>query len=324
MATPETLVLPARPEWLPPLHTALPTADQPSPVETLPSTSPPPPPRHPADRPVDRAPVPQCIPGHELMERLGRGSFGEVWKARGPGGVEVALKFIRLDQDAAGVEQRSIELVKNVRHAHLLGCFAAWRWGGYLVLGQELADGSLQDRARAATAQGSPGIPREELLEAMHEAAKGIDFLNSRQIQHRDIKPQNLLLLGGSVKVADFGLAKLLQDANASNSGSMTPAYAAPEFFRGRTSSRSDQYSLAVTYVHLRSGRLPFAGSCARVMVGHLHQPPDLTMLPAEERPVVARTLAKSPEERWPSCRAFVEALAQSVQVPSPAPPSDA
>src|SRR5205823_6312901 len=96
--------------------------------------------------------------------------------------------------------------------------------------------------------QGLPGIPREELLEYLREAAKGIDHLNGLDIQHRDIKPQNLLLVGGSVKVADFGLAKLLEHSVATNSGSMTPAYAAPEFLNGQTTAQSDQYSLAVTY----------------------------------------------------------------------------
>jgi hypothetical protein len=79
---------------------------------------------------------------------------------------------------------------------------------------------------------------------------------------------------------------------------------------RGQISSQSDQYALAVTYTQLRGGRLPFEGSPAFVMTGHLENPPDLTMLPERERPVVARALAKEPTDRWPSCREFAEALA--------------
>src|SRR5262249_6790201 len=153
-----------------------------------------------------------------------------------------------------------------------------------------------------------------------HEAAKGIDFLNEprhtvagrvgHSIVHCDIKPQNLLLLGGGVKVADFGLADAIERSITSRTGAMTPAYAAPEIFQGQVSRYSDQYSLAVTYCRLRTGGLPFRGNQLQVMAGHLTRPPDLSLLPAPERDIVARALAKQPQDRWPSCRAFAEELA--------------
>src|SRR5262249_32860164 len=118
-----------------------------------------------------------------------------------------------------------------------------------------------------------------------------------------------LLLLGGTVKVADFGLARVLEGVAASHSGALTPAYAAPEFFEGRTTPWSDQYSLAVTFCHLRGSRLPFTGNHAALMAAHLSKKPDLTMLPEDEQPAVARALAKNPSDRWPSCQAFVNAL---------------
>jgi len=139
-------------------------------------------------------------------------------------------------------------------------------------------------------------------------------------IQHRDVKPQNLLLVGGSIKVADFGLAKLLERSLASNSGSMTVAYAAPEQFQGQVSAHSDQYSLAVSYCELRGGMLPFRGGQHQLMFGHVQGQPDLTILPEAERPAVAKALAKQPDQRWSSCRAFAEALAAGACEPSPAP----
>jgi formylglycine-generating enzyme required for sulfatase activity/serine/threonine protein kinase len=274
------------------------------------------------------------LPDYELVSLLGRGGFGEVWKARGPGGFHVALKFVRLEQPAGETELRALELMKEVRHAHLLATFGAWQQGSMLVIAMELADGTLLDRLRRALANGQPGIPASELLEYMREAAKGLDYLNEFGsslsgtggpvgIQHKDVKPQNLLLAGGTVKVADFGLAKVMEHTVSSVSRGLTPAYAAPEFFKGQATRWSDQYSLAVAYCQLRGGRLPFEGNHYQLMAGHVTEPPDLSMLPPEERPVAARALAKKPDERWPTCRAFVEALAEPGRVvPSPPPPA--
>jgi formylglycine-generating enzyme required for sulfatase activity len=156
----------------------------------------------------------------------------------------------------------------------------------------------------------------------MREAAKGIDFLNeprhsidgyaSSRIIHRDVKPQNLLLVGGSVKVADFGMARAMERTMATRSGGLTPAYAPPEFFQGQVTPYSDQYSLAISYCQLRSGRLPFQGDLMQVMAGHLTQPPDLTILPEPERGIVGRALAKQPRDRWPNNRSFVNELSES------------
>ena len=263
------------------------------------------------------------VPGYRLVERLGRGGCGEVWKATGPGGFELALKFVCLAESIGPLELRALQIIKDIRHPHLLATFGAWQVGRYLIIAMELAERTLLDRFRETAGQGFPGIPVPEIHEHFLDAARGLDYLNEPRhpsggaepvgIQHRDVKPQNLLLVGGSVKVADFGLARILEHTQTSHTGSMTPAYAAPEFFKKQTFSQSDQYSLAVTYCYLRGGRLPFTGSMAEIMAGHLLEPPDLTMLPEGEREAAARALAKEPRDRWGSCRAFVEALSSGV-----------
>jgi formylglycine-generating enzyme required for sulfatase activity/serine/threonine protein kinase len=270
------------------------------------------------------------VPGYRLIQLLGQGSFGEVWKATGPGNVPVALKLIRLPSGAVRLEVRALKLMKQLRHPHLLTVSAYWKTDALLIIAVDLADGTLLDRLRACQRHGLPGVPGTELLAYLREAAKGIDYLNEPRhsvdgkagvgVTHRDIKPANLLLVGGSVKVGDFGLAKLLEHTATRNTGNaMTVAYAPPEFLQGRVHRNSDQYSLAVTYCELRCGRLPFQGDAAQLMFAHLKQPPDLTLLPEAERPAVARALAKNAQGRWPSCRAFVAALAtagQKAEVP--------
>jgi len=280
------------------------------------------PPSRPEPTPAQLFPGFEPIPGYRLERLLGSGGFGQVWRASGPGGVPTALKFVPLGRRVTASEWRAVSLMKEVRHPHLIAVSGSWEASGYLVVAMEPADGSLADRLRECNHRGLPGIPSDELWKYMSEAAQALDFLNEPRhpvgsdqtsgIQHRDVKPQNLLLLGGGVKVADFGLARALSAALTAHTGHMTISYAAPEFLTGKTSARSDQYSLAVTYCHLRGGQLPFAGSPAEVTLGHLHKEPDLSMVPPVEWSAVARALAKRPEDRWQSCTIFVETLIKS------------
>lgn len=268
------------------------------------------------------------LEGYKLVERLGEGGFGQVWKATDAQDFSVAIKFVDLTGRLGEKELRSLDVIRDVRHPHLLTVFGTRRIDDVLVIAMELADRTLQARFDEARKEGYDGIPREELLVYMSEAAKGIDYLNAPgssgrpRIQHRDIKPANLLLSGNSVKIADFGLAQALT-YNVTESTGSTPAFAAPEFFEGDTTSRSDQYSLAATYCYLRSGRLPFEGDVAELMQAHRSREPDLSMLPAAERLAVARALAKKSKDRWPSCSDFVDALkATGSEPPAPSPSS--
>ncbi len=163
------------------------------------------------------------------------------------------MKVIHWDEGALRAERRALEIIKNVRRPNLLAVFGVWESGKSLVIATELADATLMDRLKEAVVQGAAGISSDELHEYMREAAKGIDALNKprrrgqKMIQHRDIKPQNLQLSGGSVKVGDFGLARAMAGEVTGHTGSMSLAYAAPECLDGKTSASSDQYSLAIT-----------------------------------------------------------------------------
>lgn len=261
------------------------------------------------------------IPGYRLIEFLGRGGFGEVWKCQVPGGLFKAIKFVRGDdgmlhhQAGAHQELQAFERVKVIRHPFLLSVERVEFVDGELVTVTELADKSLADRLREYQASGLAGIPREELLLLMMEAAEALDVLNLRHgLQHLDVKPNNLFLVDNHVKVADFGLVKRVADwasANRSESlGPVTPLYCSPEVFQGKISDRSDQYSLAVVYQELLTGQLPFDGANARqLMLKHVQEAPNLHSIPECEQPVLCRALAKDPAERFPSCLDFVQAL---------------
>src|SRR5262249_17619535 len=151
-------------------------------------------------------------------------------------------------------------------------------------------------------AQGKPGIPVEELLEYMTAAAKAIDFLNQPThdlgsgpiaIQHCDIKPQNILIVGGAVQVCDFGLARPLNEARKTATAAGSYAYIAPEVIKLTPSRSSDQYSLAISYVELRTGSLPFGTeSLYKVMMAHLQGALDFSRLPEAEQTVLKRATA--------------------------------
>jgi serine/threonine-protein kinase len=258
---------------------------------------------HPGNRPVPG------YPDYKLIRKLGAGAFGEVWHAHGLGGLDVALKFIHLEAHLLAIELRSLEVMKTIRHPNLVSLFGAWHKDNWLILAMELCDRTLHDRLQEALDQKLPGIPLTELLSYMSDAANGLDALNAKQVQHRDVKPANLLLLGSGVKVADFGLAKALEQTIATNSGGGTIAYLAPECFKGSLTQQSDQYSLAVTYYHLRTGQMLFKGDQAQVMYAHLELEPGLSELPSGEGVVLKRALSKEPGKRWPNCKEFVKEL---------------
>jgi hypothetical protein len=269
------------------------------------------------------------IPGYKLVERLGGGGFGEVWKAIAPGGLPKAIKFVYGDLQAAsgdGVraeqELKALSRVKTVRHPYILSLERYDIIDGQLIIVMELADRNLWDRFKECRAQGLPGIPRDELLRYVQEASEALDLMNVEyQLQHLDIKPQNLFLVHNHAKVADFGLVKDLQGMMASVTGGITPVYAAPETFDGWISRFCDQYSLAIVYQELLTGQRPFNGTnVGQLIMQHLRATPNLSSLPAGEREAVARALSKSPDARFPRCQDFVRALSGNLATEGSAP----
>ena len=271
-----------------------------------------------------REPDTEPIPGYRLVEPIGTGGFGEVWKCVAPGGIDKAIKFVygnlnSLDGDDARAlqEMKALERVKEARHPFLLSIEQIREIAGELLIVMELADRNLHDVLCEYQAAGRPGIPRDVLLGYLDDAAVGLDHLiEKHNLQHLDVKPKNLFTVADRVKVADFGLVKQLERSSSSGlMGGVTPVYAAPETFSNKVSRHSDQYSLAVVYCELISGKKPFNGRNIRQLaLQHMTEAPDLSAIPEFDRPAVARALAKNPDERFPNCTSFIRALSGAVR----------
>jgi serine/threonine protein kinase len=262
----------------------------------------------------------EVFPGYVLTERIGSGGYAEVWRARAPGGIEKAVKIVYgcHDDQLAAQEMKAMERIRDVRHPFVLSLERFEVVDGRLAILTELADMSLEQRAQRCRAQGLPGIPRDELLRYMADTAEALDYLAQRHsLQHLDIKPANLLISGDHVKVADFGLVKeLVSRTQHSMVAGLTPSYSSPEMFDDAPSPHSDQYSLAIVYQEMLTGVLPFPGRTAAQLANqHLRSQPQLAALAQTDRTAVARALSKNPAERFPSCRDFIKALIDAVDL---------
>jgi serine/threonine protein kinase len=262
------------------------------------------------------------LPGYVLIEPLGRGGFGEVWKCEAPGGLHKAIKFVAgadAGEDGGNSHQFQQEFdafvhIKSIRHPFLLTLERVEQVGGDLVMVMELADRQMRDRFDECRAEGLPGIPRDELLGYLGEAAEALDVINTNyNLQHLDVKPANLFITMGHVKVGDYGLVCRLDGNNAGAARGLTPKYVAPEVLRGTVDARSDQYSLALVYQEMLTGTFPYTGRTPQqMMLAHVSALPDLMPLPECDRAAVSQALAKKPEDRFGSCQEFIHALLYS------------
>lgn len=196
-----------------------------------------------------------------------------------------------------------------------------------LVIAMALGEKTLADRLNEVRAEGNDGIPPEELFEYMEAAARAIDHLNSprhelgegpQAIQHCDIKPQNILIVGDTAQVCDFGIARRLGNRQMTQQGGLSLYWAAPELFDKQPSASTDQYSLALTYFHARTGRLPFVdaenATELQIMRAHTTGRLDFAALPEDERAVVARATSLEPERRYEKTIDMVRALRRAYE----------
>jgi serine/threonine protein kinase len=256
----------------------------------------------------------------QLGKRIGGGGFGDVYRAMTASGVPCAIKVSREKIDVssgwAAKELAGLEQIKGIGgHPNIVTLSDIWSINGYLVTRWELGEMSLEGRLEQCGEK--QGIPLDELLVYMRDAADGIDFLNREQgIYHRDIKPENILLFHRRAKLADLGLAKFAGASTRSHTGSGTLGYIPPEGYDDhRLSPTIDVYSLAATYLRLRTGDHPFGDprNPVKLIQRQMAGQPVLSRLGSYEKKAVARALAVRPEDRpQDGARAWVKTLSKS------------
>jgi serine/threonine protein kinase len=273
----------------------------------------------------------ELVPGHVLTQKLGAGGFGEVWEARKADGSRVALKFQDTRKRHSMQIQSEIRVLNGLRelcHPNIIQFHGVHANSHYLILSMERADGSLLDLRQTYQEEGMKTMPPEHALDLLEDAAQALDFLVDQKLecfnaaspglQHCDVKPSNLLVVGDTVKVADFGLCASTSWQTHRNSWRGTLPYAAPELYRGKASVHTDQYALAVTFCELCIGERCFFP--LDPTPGPPKMPIDLTKLRENEFRIVSRALAPNYTDRWPSCQEFINALRKAVQVPRSRP----
>jgi serine/threonine protein kinase len=274
--------------------------------------------------PADTAPTPAAevpprpplreLGEYDLLERLGAGGMGEVYRARHRRlGKLVAVKVIRESRLASPAAlarfRREMEAVGALDHPHLVEAHDAGEQDGVVYLVLKLIDGT--DLSRLVKERGP--LPVAEACDLVRQAALGLQHLHERGLVHRDVKPSNLMRTpAGMVKVLDLGLARLgtTTDGAELTAPDMllgTPDYLAPEQIDNPATAdiRADLYGLGATLFFLLTGKAPFADHrqvLAKLKAHGTEAPPDVRSLrpevPAEVAALVARLLAKRPEQR--------------------------
>ncbi len=265
---------------------------------------------------------PKMIGRYQVQRLLGSGAMGSVVLAEDPRiKRKVAIKLIK--QDAVRTQadqheylmrfQREAEVSGLLNHPGIVAIYDVGEEEGYgPFLAMEFVPGKPLD----GIIRSGPELSLKEKLRIAGGLADALDHAHAKGIVHRDVKPGNVMVgEDGRPKLMDFGIAKR-EDASLTQTGTFlgTPSYASPEQIReGTVDSRSDIFSFGVLVFELMSGQSPFPGTSINTILYRIVndppvdiQPPVMGILPEGWRRVFEKVLAKKPEDRYPTCTAFM------------------
>ena len=250
---------------------------------------------------------------YEILEQLGQGAMGIVYKARDPKiNRLVAIKTIRFSDDfeekqVIEVKERffkEAELAGKLAHPSIISIYDVGEDYELTCMAMELLDGTnLEPHCEPNNL-----LPQRKALFVIQKAAEALDFAHTQGVVHRDVKPGNIMLLkNGTVKVTDFGIAKAVASSQTKSGIILgTPNYMSPEQINGRTlDGRSDIFSLGAVLYQLLTGHLPFTGKTLTELfyqVTQVKHPSLRTLNPKVLPPceqILDRALAKDPEDRF-------------------------
>ncbi len=270
---------------------------------------------------AERPSIQQVIPGYELLEKIGQGGMGAVYRARQQSMDRiVALKILpkSLARRAEFKERffREARAAGKLNHSNIVSAYDAQEANGYCYIAMEFVDGETV--ANKIKREGA--LPEEEALHIAHQIAAALAHAWKSGIVHRDVKPENFLYTKERIaKLCDLGIAKAPADANLTQDGIAlgTPRYISPEQARGVADLdyRTDIYSLGASLYHMLAGVPPFDGPTpAAIMLAHVNDPlpplrsraPQVSKATAQ---VVERMMAKEPASRYTSAEDFLADL---------------
>ena len=272
------------------------------------------------------------VGGCKLIRKIGAGGMGDVYLAEQirVGNRTVAVKVVSPDDltfhpeaatDIARRFEREAAILGNLSHPNILPVHDSGIQDGMLYLVMQYApDGSLADALRGTgTHPLTLPLPLPFALDLVSQVADALYYTHQHGIVHRDVKPGNVLIRvepdgHWHVLLADFGVARSVEIDSQRTQVTGTFIYMAPEQFSAKFSPASDQYALAVMTFQLLAGRPPFDGDLATLTRAHMYEaPPSLHAInpavPAAVDAVIARALAKDPQDRYPTVADFAGAL---------------